>query len=79
MNKVQERRMTFVKFEGTETTRGEGLKKETWYSICSRHGVYDKNCELCNTGSWQNDHKLAVEGWFYDNAYWLWHFWVNNI
>jgi hypothetical protein len=79
MNKAQERRMTFVQFDGDKTTRGEGLKKETWYSICSRHGVYDKNCELCNTGSWQNDHKLAVEGWFHDHTYWLWVWWVNNI
>ena len=79
MNKAQERRMTFVKFEGTETTRGEGIKKETWYSICSRHAVHNNNCNMCNTGSWQNNWINAISGWFHDNIYWLWYFWVNNI
>lgn len=23
-----------------------------WYSICSRHYEYDKDCGLCNTGRW---------------------------
>jgi len=33
-------------------TRGKGLKKEIWFSICSRHAIYDENCNMCNTGSW---------------------------
>ena len=79
MNKAQAKRMAFTENNDGITTRGEGLKKETWYSICSRHGIYDKNCPRCKIGSWQNDHKLAVEGWFHDHTYWLWYFWVNNI
>ena len=24
------------------------VKKEIWFSICSRHAVYDENCKMCN-------------------------------
>jgi hypothetical protein len=79
MNKAQTKRMSFIKFDGGETTKGKGFKKKTWYSICSRHGVHDNNCDMCNTGSWQNDCKGAVSGWFYKHFTKLWVWWVNNI
>ena len=79
MNKAQAKRMAFTENNEGITTRGEGLKKETWYSISSRHSVHDNNCDMCKTGSWHNDHKLAVEGWIHDHFYWFWHFWINNI
>ena len=79
MNKAQSKRMAFVKFDGGETVRGKGLKKQRWYSICSRHMIHDNNCNICNTGSWENVWMLAISGWFYKHFTKLWVWWVNNI
>ena len=80
MNKAQARRMAFTEHgEGTETVRGKGMKKETWYSICSTHMNYNKNCPRCDIGSWRNAWLGAISGWFHDNVHWLWYFWINNI
>jgi hypothetical protein len=79
MNKAQAKRMTFIKFDGGEITRGKGLKKKTWYSICSIHQTHNKDCNMCDTGNWQNNFMLAISDWFHDHVYWLWCFWVNNI
>jgi hypothetical protein len=80
MNNAQARRMAFTEHgEGTEIFRGKGLKKQRWYSICSAHGNYNKDCNMCRTGSWENMRKLAIGGWFHDHIYWLWYFWVNYI
>jgi hypothetical protein len=79
MNKAQMKRMAFIKFDSGETVRGKGFKKKTWYSICSIHAVHNKNCNMCNTGNWQNNFMLAISGCFHDHVYWLWYFWVNNI
>lgn len=73
------KRMTFVEFDGGETVRGKGLKKKTWYSICSIHYIHDNNCNMCNTGSWQNNFMLTISSWFHDHIYWLWLWWINNI
>lgn len=79
MNKAQAKRMAFVDFDGGKTVRGKGFKKKTWYSICSIHAIHNNNCNMCNTGSWQNNWINAISGWFHDHVYWLWYFWVNNI
>lgn len=38
-------------------TRGKFLNKQIWFSICSSHREYNKDCHLCNIGNW---HKFQV-------------------
>ena len=54
------------------------VKKEIWFSICSRHAIYDENCNMCNTGSWQNTIKYKVSSLIYDLFPSLWRWWVNR-
>jgi len=35
-------------------TRGKFWWKEEWYSFCSRHQEYDKDCDICQHGTWEN-------------------------
>jgi hypothetical protein len=59
-------------------TRGKGFKKEIWFSICSRHAIHDENCNMCNTGSWNNAIKYKVGSLIYDLFPSLWRWWVNH-
>jgi hypothetical protein len=77
MNKAK--RMTYTENKEGVAFRGKGFKKERWYSICSAHMNYDKDCPRCKTGSWHNVWLVAISGWFHDHIYWLWYFWVNYI
>lgn len=33
-------------------SRGEGLDRQEFYSLCSMHYDSDPNCHMCNTGHW---------------------------
>lgn len=46
-------------------TRGEGSNKEEWYSICSWHQEFNKDCDMCNCGKWVNveQHEKDSEIW----------------
>lgn len=59
-------------------TRGRGPTKEEWYSICSRHRIYDSECKLCNVGRWVNVWRHACGGVVYAMCPWLWRKWVNR-
>lgn len=59
-------------------TRGTGLKKEIWFSICSRHAIYDENCKMCNTGSWNNAIKHKISSLIYKLFPSLWRWWANR-
>ena len=59
-------------------TRGKGLNKEIWFSICSRHAIYDEKCNMCNTGSWQNAIKYKVSTLTYNLFPSLWRWRVNR-
>lgn len=58
--------------------RGKGLKKELWFSICSRHAVYDEDCKLCNTGRWEKIIKYKISTLIYDLFPSLWSWWINR-
>ena len=34
--------------------KGKFFWKYNWFSVCSAHKIYDKNCSTCNVGSWCN-------------------------
>lgn len=59
-------------------SRGSGLRREEWYSICSRHRHPRKGCHLCHTGHWVNVAAHNVEHAIYVCAPWLWRWWVNR-
>jgi hypothetical protein len=47
-------------------SRGEGLLREEWYSICSVHHDYNEDCNMCNCGNWINVEKQKEEGELFD-------------
>lgn len=59
-------------------TRGKGIFKETWYSFCSIHSVYNENCPICNHGSWVNNFKHNISSFIYDHFPNLWRWYVNR-
>jgi len=52
--------------------------KERWYSFCSAHREYDKDCPRCKAGSWKNVWMVAINGFLHDNCYKYWHWRVNR-
>lgn len=49
-----------------------------WYSICSRHRIYDSSCDNCRTGSWESRRALWWSGFFFKLCPWGWRLWVNR-
>ena len=45
-------------------TKGKLCWKYEWYSICSQHQEYNKDCEICNHGSWHNVWKKNINKFF---------------
>lgn len=58
-------------------TRKKGIRKETWFSFCSKHREYDKNCPLCKEGRWSNNIKYKISSFIFDNFPKLWIYFVN--
>jgi len=59
-------------------TRGKGLFREEWYSICSVHYRYQKTCNNCKAGDWHN----VVSVWFGQQVFEympnVWRWWANR-
>ena len=53
-------------------SRGKYWYKYEWYSICSVHREYNKDCKICNTGSWVNVWKNYIDNIIYDISPKLW-------
>ena len=65
------------KYEGD--FRYSGLKKEAWYSICSKHcGQIDKNCSQCMVGEYVNIVSNKIDLVFYKICPSLWVKWKNR-
>ena len=58
-------------------TRGYGLKREEWYSICSAHD-YQPGCARCEAGHWSNIVVLRFSGMIYLVWPRLWRWWANR-
>lgn len=52
--------------------RGKYLNKERWVSICSAHREYNKDCKICNTGTWKNILVMNISSFIYKRAPKLW-------
>ena len=59
-------------------TRGKGLKKEVWYSLCSAHGEYQEDCKLCNAGYWDRVYKVTLEHILYKVSWKAWFRYMNG-
>jgi|AntAceMinimDraft_16_1070373.scaffolds.fasta_scaffold16553_3 hypothetical protein len=57
--------------------KGKFFWKKRWYSICSIHYEYNKECPMCNAGTWSNVWGTAISSFFCDHLYKLWFWWVN--
>lgn len=53
-------------------SRGKYWYKYEWYSICSVHREYNKDCKMCNSGSWINVWKNFIDSIMYDISPKLW-------
>ena len=54
-------------------TRGKFVRKERWYSICSIHQEYNKDCPMCNSGTWNNVILIWLDSLLYKVSYPLWY------
>ena len=41
--------------------KGKLFYKERWFSLCSAHQQYDKECNTCNIGTWENVWRTNIE------------------
>jgi hypothetical protein len=56
----------------TVPVRGKWLFKKVWFSICSKHDIYQHDCDLCNAGMWENLIKVKITNWFFKLCPGLW-------
>lgn len=64
--------------EDKSKPKGKYWKKEIWFSFCSAHREYNKDCKACNHGSWRNVWGSKFEGVVYKLFPKLWKWWVNK-
>lgn len=41
--------------------KGKYFYKERWFSMCSVHQQYNKECPTCNIGTWENVWRTNIE------------------
>ncbi len=59
-------------------TRGWGLWRQDWYSICSQHRDYRESCLRCRTGSWHNRIATKIDSLFFRFCPYGWRKWANR-
>ena len=57
--------------------KGKFFWKKRWISICSIHLQYNENCNICNTGTWENVWLSSISGFIYDYFPNFWKWYVN--
>lgn len=58
-------------------TKGWGPWKKLWFSICSAHGMGEKeDCLACNSGMWVNNWRYKFEDFIYKKFPKLWKWWM---
>jgi len=56
---------------------GRFWNKKRWYSYCSAHQIYNKDCKICNGGHYVNIWKLKTNGLIHNISPRVW-MWFNN-
>jgi hypothetical protein len=66
-----------VNLEDKSKDQGRFFWKKRWISFCSRHKKYQRYCDICNSGRWENVWVMWFSGKVYDYfpKFWIW--WVN--
>ena len=60
MNEVDKRIKDFLdKYHMRD--KGKYFWKERWFSLCSTHQTYNKECRTCNVGTWENVWRTNIE------------------
>jgi hypothetical protein len=59
-------------------SRGRGLFRQEFYSICSMHSKPQDDCDCCNAGSWRNVYATMLSHTFYKVSPFLWRWWANR-
>ncbi len=59
-------------------SKGKFLFKQQWWSICSRHYVYDKECNICNAGHWEYTWVTKFNHLFFKISPRLWRWYMNR-
>ena len=56
--------------------QGWGPFSYEWYSFCSAHQLYSKDCKTCQSGNWHNVWKLHLSSLIYKISpkFWMWLF-----
>lgn len=49
-----------------------------WYSLCSAHRKYDKNCDMCQGGSWVTEREIRKSKRWYKEHHYDGYKWVEN-
>ena len=59
-------------------SKGKLFWRSEWYSICSMHYEYNKDCRACNAGSWENVILTKISSFVFDHFPNLWIIWANR-
>lgn len=59
-------------------TKGKYFWKKSWYSICSMHREHDETCNICKSGTWENNWLVVIDGFIHDHCYKLWYWNANR-
>lgn len=58
--------------------KGKFLNKKRWISYCSAHRVYNENCNICNSGTWESVWKLKITDFGYKIKLQIWTWLINK-
>jgi hypothetical protein len=58
--------------------RGKFFWKERWFSICSAHIDFNKDCKACNAGYWTNVWGWKISGVVSKLFPKFWIYWMNR-
>jgi hypothetical protein len=55
-------------------SRGKGINREVWFSFCSKHHTYNKDCHTCNIGNWERVIVYKLNSLVYNlfPSLWIW-------
>jgi hypothetical protein len=52
--------------------------EQQWFSVCSRHAVYEPTCNNCNVGTWIASNSREYENWLWNHFPKVWKKWANK-
>ena len=59
-------------------SRGKGLLRQEWFSVCSQHRAPVEDCARCEQGEWKYIAWLEIEHGLFKLSPRLWKAWANR-